>query len=40
MHAMLQARGIDGGIPRRPLLPAPDDLVAEIKERLKELQLI
>ena len=40
MHAMLQARGIDGGIPRRPLLPAPDDLVAEIKERLKALQLI
>ena len=40
MHAMLQARGIDGGMPRRPLLPATDDLVAEIKERLKALQLI
>jgi dihydrodipicolinate synthase/N-acetylneuraminate lyase len=31
MHAMLQARGIDGGLPRRPLLPADEGLVARIK---------
>jgi 4-hydroxy-tetrahydrodipicolinate synthase len=40
MHAMLQARGIDGGMPRRPLLPADDGLVAEIQARLKALELI
>ncbi len=40
MHAMLQARGIDGGMPRRPLLPAEDGLVAEIQARLKALELI
>ena len=40
MHAMLQVRGIDGGIPRRPLLQADDGLVAKIKDGLKALQLI
>jgi len=40
MHAMLQVRGIDGGIPRRPLLQADDGLVAKIKEGLKALQLV
>jgi N-acetylneuraminate lyase/4-hydroxy-tetrahydrodipicolinate synthase len=40
MHAMLQARGIDGGLPRRPLLPADDGLVARIKAELKALELI
>jgi len=40
MHAMLQARGIDGGLPRRPLLPADDGLVVKIKAELKALELI
>jgi 4-hydroxy-tetrahydrodipicolinate synthase len=40
MHAMLKARGIDGGIPRRPLLPAQDGLAAKIGEELKKLELI
>jgi 4-hydroxy-tetrahydrodipicolinate synthase len=40
MHAMLQARGIDGGLPRRPLLPADEGLVAKIKAELKALELI
>ena len=40
MHAMLQARGIDGGVPRRPLLPADEGLVAKIKAELKGLELI
>lgn len=40
MHAMLQARGIDGGLPRRPLLPADEGLVARIKAELKALELI
>ena len=40
MHAMLQVRGIDGGIPRRTLLQADDGLVAKIKEGLKALQLV
>jgi len=40
MHAMLQARGINGGLPRRPLLPAEDGLVAKIKAELKALDLI
>ena len=40
VHAMLQARGIDIGVPRRPLLPAEDALVAKIREGLKALELI
>ena len=40
MHAMLLARGIDIGAPRRPLLPADDALVAKIREGLKALELI
>jgi len=40
MHAMLQARGINGGLPRRPLLPADDGLVVKIKAELKALELI
>ena len=40
MHAMLQARGIDGGVPRRPLLPADEGLVAKIKAELKGLELM
>lgn len=40
MHAMLQARGMDIGVPRRPLLPADDALVAKIREGLKALELI
>lgn len=40
MHAMLQARGIDIGVPRRPLLPADDGLVAKIREELTALELI
>ncbi len=40
MHAMLQARGVDIGVPRRPLLAADDPLVAKIREGLKTLELI
>jgi 4-hydroxy-tetrahydrodipicolinate synthase len=40
MHAMLQARGIEGGIPRRPLLPADAGLADKIKAELKALDLI
>jgi dihydrodipicolinate synthase/N-acetylneuraminate lyase len=40
MHAMLKLRGIDIGYPRRPLLPAEDALVEQIRERLKDLELI
>jgi N-acetylneuraminate lyase/4-hydroxy-tetrahydrodipicolinate synthase len=40
MHAMLKIRGIEAGYPRRPLLPAEDGLVAQIREGLKSLDLI
>ena len=40
MHAMLKLRGMDIGFPRRPLLPAEDGLVAQIRKRLEEIELI
>jgi dihydrodipicolinate synthase/N-acetylneuraminate lyase len=40
MHAMLKLRGMDIGFPRRPLLPAEDGLVAQIRKGLEELELI
>jgi 4-hydroxy-tetrahydrodipicolinate synthase len=40
IHAMLQLRGIKSGIPRRPLLPADDEILRKIKEGLEALKLL
>ena len=35
MHTMLRLRGIDAGVPRRPLLMAEEATAAKIKSGLK-----
>ena len=39
-YAILRARGIDAGMPKRPVLPAPDDRVAQMLDGFRTLGLL
>jgi N-acetylneuraminate lyase/4-hydroxy-tetrahydrodipicolinate synthase len=39
-YAILRARGIDAGMPKRPVLPAPEDKVAQMLDGFRNLGLL